>query len=159
MPSCDRLPGLVAPGEHAAGQRVVADHADPLIQDQREQLRFDVAEQEIVARLHAVEARQTQSVTDPQPLGQQPGGIVGAADIAHFAAVHQVIQRPQRLIERRLGVGGVHLVEVDIVGLQAAQAGLDRLEDVLARTAAHRSGHRPSAQRTWSPARSARAAL
>src|ERR1700680_2525408 len=49
--------------------------------------------------------------------------------------MNQVIQRPERLIERRFSIGKMHLIQIEIVGLQTAQAGLNRLEDMLARPA------------------------
>ena len=58
--------------------------------------------------------------------------------------MNQVIQRPERLIERRFKIGKMHLIQIEIVGLQTAQASMGRLEDMLARpatiigTSAHR---------------------
>ncbi len=57
---------------------------------------------------------------------------------------HQVVERAQRLLEGNAGVVEVELVEVDEVGLQPAQRGVDRVHDVppavahLPRSAAHR---------------------
>ena len=70
---------------------------------------------------------------DAQRQRQLPGREVRAAEVAHLALAHQIVEGPQRLLERRLRIGRVRLVEVDVVGLQPAQAILDGLEDVPAR--------------------------
>ena len=60
---------------------------------------------------------------------------VGGADRAHRALLHELVERAERLLDRRHAVGTVVLVEVDPVGLQPPQRCLDRLADVGARTA------------------------
>ena len=47
----------------------------------------------------------------------------------------KVIEGTQRLVNGRFVVGRMHLVEVDIVRLQAAQTALNGLHNVLARSA------------------------
>ena len=47
-------------------------------------------------------------------------------------ALNQVVKSAEGLVDRRRGVIAVQLVQVDVVGLQAPQGGLDRGEDVLA---------------------------
>ena len=56
-------------------------------------------------------------------------------DVAHLPFAHELVERAERLLERRDAVGGVVLVEVDHVGSQALQRAFDRLADVLAGTA------------------------
>ena len=126
-----RVGGVLA-GQEAAGQRVVGDHADVLLAAQRKQFVLDLAEQHVVARLHALEAGRPQLVALPQGEGQAPRLEVGAADVPHLPLVDEVVQRAQRFVDRGARVGRVHLVEIDVVGLQAPQTRLDRGEDVLA---------------------------
>ena len=45
------------------------------------------------------------------------------------------MERFERLLDRRLGIEPVDLVEVDVVGAEAAERRVDGLEDVLARQA------------------------
>ena len=98
-------------------------------------------------RLQAVVACVAVPVALPQGTGQPPGRVVGRADIAHLALPYQVVEGAQGLVQRGLPVVGVRLVEVDVVGLQAGQRGLDGVHDVAAREAlvvrpvAHRSAH------------------
>ena len=46
-------------------------------------------------------------------LGQLPAGEVRQAVVADLAGADEAVQRAQRLLQRRAGVEGVHLVEVD----------------------------------------------
>ena len=58
-------------------------------------------------------------------LHQLPAGEVGDADIAQLAGAHEVVERRQHLLDRRAGVEGMQLQQVDVVGAEAAQRGLD----------------------------------
>jgi len=62
--------------------------------------------------------------------------ISSAADVVRLAGVHDVGERPHRLLERRLVVEAVRLVDVDVVGAEPRERAVDRLHDVLARQAA-----------------------
>ena len=124
-----RLSGTVLPREDAPGQRAVADHADALVPAERQQLHLDHAIDQVVARLDAVEPHHVSPVTQPERPRQLPGGEVAAAQVAHLTPPHQVIQRVERLFQWGRGIPGMDLIQVDIVRLQAPQAGLDLLED------------------------------
>ena len=63
------------------------------------------------------------------------GREVGGADRADLAFLDELVQRAERLLDRRHAVGAVVLVEVDPVGLEPPQRCFDRLADVGARTA------------------------
>jgi hypothetical protein len=69
---------------------------------------------------------------DPVAVGDPVAGVVGRAGVADLALDDQLVQGGDRLLERRLGVGAMVLVEVDVVGLEPAQARLDRPADVAA---------------------------
>jgi hypothetical protein len=62
-----------------------------------------------------------------------PGGEVAAADVEHFAFADELFHGLPDLLPRRRPVDVVHLVEVDVVGLQPAQAVLAGLVDVVGR--------------------------
>ena len=64
-----------------------------------------------------------------------PAGVVGAADVAHLARAHEVVERLHRFLERRQAVPLMDLVEVDDVGAQALQARLAGADEVPARQA------------------------
>ena len=57
-------------------------------------------------------------------------------------ASHDLGQRLHRLLDRRLRVGAVALVEVDVVGPQPVERGVELLVDLLAREPAVGLGHR-----------------
>src|SRR5687767_1854806 len=59
--------------------------------------------------------------------------MVGTSDVTDLSLAHQAIQCFQRLLQRRRGVRSVCLIKIYVVCAQAAQAGLNRLEKVLAR--------------------------
>ena len=46
---------------------------------------------------------------------------------------HAVVERPQRLLERRDGIEAVDLVEIDVIEAEPLQAGRDLIHDVAAR--------------------------
>src|SRR5439155_3258100 len=117
--------------EQAARDRVVRDHAQTFLGAQREELALELAEEQVVAGLHAVEARQTEVLAAPERAGDLIREVVRAADVARLARAHDVVERPQALVHRRRRIGMVELVEVDVA--EAAQRTLDRVEDVLAR--------------------------
>ena len=54
------------------------------------------------------------------------------ADVERLALTDDVGERLERLLQRGLVVEAVRLVEVDVVGAEARQRAVDRLEDVLA---------------------------
>jgi hypothetical protein len=52
-------------------------------------------------------------------------------DHPHLSLVHQVGEGSERLFDVGIGGGTVHLVEVDVVGLQSPQGTLDLAHDPL----------------------------
>ena len=69
-------------------------------------------------------------------LGELKGVHAGSADVERLAGAHDVVQRAQRLFDRRVVIEAVDLIEVDVIGAEAAQAGVDGVVDVFAREAA-----------------------
>ena len=72
---------------------------------------------------------------DAEGAGELPGVHRRGADIAGLAGLHDIVQRFERLLDRRLVVETVDLIEVDIVHAEPAQAVVDLGEDRLARQA------------------------
>ena len=62
-----------------------------------------------------------------------PAGEVRRAHVDHLALLHQDLHRLPDLVEGRAPVDVVHLVEVDVVGLQAPQRPLAGAADVARR--------------------------
>ena len=70
---------------------------------------------------------------DPRRLLERGRLVVRRADGADLALVDELLQRAERLLERRLLVLLVVLVEVDVVGLQAPERRVERAADEAAR--------------------------
>ena len=128
-------------GQEAALQRAVGDHANALVQADGFMLALEIgAPHQAVGRLRADEAVQVVFVADPHGFHQAPGGLVRAADVAHLAGSDQVVQRAQGFFLRRVVVRPVGLVQIDVIGLQALQAVIDRFHHMPAAQARRRSG-------------------
>ena len=130
-----RLAAADLAGEAAPAERAPDHRADLLVERERHQLPLVVAADERVVRLVRDVAREAVLLRDGQRLHQVPAGEVRAADVADLAGAHQIVERAERFLDRRQRVEAVQLVEVDVVGAEAAQARLDRAGQVVARGA------------------------
>ena len=143
--------GLLAPavlaGQQAARKRAPDQDPEALVDRERYQFVLRLAGLQRVVDLLADEPRQAEPFRGAEGLHQLPGGVVGGTDVAHLALLDQQVERPERLLERGLAVPLVHLVQVDVVGAEAAQARLAAGDDVLAgkagvvRAVSHRHPH------------------
>src|SRR5262249_17585819 len=118
---------LVTAAQKTARQRVVGDDAQTLIAAERQQLALDLAVEQVVARLHAVEAGPTVTGTVANRERDLPRWIVRTAEVADRAGANQILEGTQGFLERCIGIRAVRLVEIDVVGAQFSQAVLDRL--------------------------------
>ena len=117
-------------------QRRVGDDRQAEPHARGRELRLGTAVQQVVHHLRGHgSGDQPAVVGDPQRLGHLPGRMVGQGDVAELALPDQVVVDRERLLQRRVRVGEVSVVEVDAVGAQPAQALLDLLDDVPARQA------------------------
>ena len=123
-------------GEQAAVQRRVGDDGQPELRAGGRELAFRGPVDQVVLDLHGDGRVQATIVRDPQGTGDLPGGVVGQADVADLALPDEVVVGLEGLLQRGVRVGVVGVVEVEVVGLQAAQAGLDLPDDMPARQAA-----------------------
>ena len=87
-------------------------------------------------RLLGDEALQVALAGGPLRFDDLGAGVRGGADVADLALVDEVGERAEGLVDVDVGIGSVHLVEVDPVGAEAAERVLDRLDDPTARAAA-----------------------
>jgi hypothetical protein len=127
---------VVLAGQQPARDRVVGDNADAVLGAERQHLPLDLAEQQVVPGLHGVEAGKPQRLRAADRPDQLVGQEVGTSDVPDLARAHEVVERGQRLVDRRVLVVAVQLVQVDVVGPETAQRRLDRGQDVLAGVAA-----------------------
>ncbi len=137
----------VLAGEVAARHRRPGDEPQPLGGAGRSDLLVEVAHHQAVLRLVAGEADPAVALAEPHRLDQAPRLVVRAAGVEHLALAHEIVEGAQHLVERGLMVDVMDVVDVDVVGLQPFQAGLDLLLDVQPRHAgvvgpvAHRVEH------------------
>src|SRR5262249_44739090 len=100
---------------------------------QGHELVLDSAVEEVVRRLLTRVPGPTSLVADGKALAHVPRGMGRASDVHDLARVHEIVERTQRLFRVDLEGWTVQLVQVDVVGAQAAQRGFARLHDVPAR--------------------------
>ena len=133
--------------QQAAGQRAPDQQPEALVDRGRDDLVLGLARLQRVVDLVGDERLVVVDAGDAERLGHLPARVVRAADVADLAVPHERVERAQRLLERRLAVPLVDLVEVDPVRAEPAQAVLAGLDDVGARqagvvgTVAHREAH------------------
>ena len=89
-----------------------------MIPAERDEVGLDIALKKMVDRLNRVD------VTDAAAPPQQGDVKVGDADEANLPRFYQAVHRPHALLDRRLRVAPMALVQVDIVGPKALQAGV-----------------------------------
>src|SRR6185312_16067750 len=104
-----RLARLVFAGEQAAGQRKEGEQAHAAGAEGGDDLGLHPAVEQAVFLLAADEAAAALLLCGPMRLDELPGGEIGGADIADLALPYEVLEGPQGLLDRRLGVGLVQL--------------------------------------------------
>ena len=118
---------LKRPGEEAAAERGVGDEADAELAQRRQHLVLDVAAEQRVLALDRGDG--VDGVRAPDRVGRR----LAEPDVADLALLHQLGQRADGLLDRRVRVHAVLVVEVDVVGAQPLERALERLPDVLRR--------------------------
>ena len=117
---------LEPPGQEAAAERAVGHEADAQLAHRVEQdLALHVAGPQRVLGLEGGD--RVDRVRPADGLGRR----LGQAEVAHLARLHQLAHGADRLLDRRLRVHPVLVVEVDVVEAEPAQRVVARLLDVL----------------------------
>jgi len=93
-------------------------------------LALGVSRQQRVLILRGHERRPPGGKPGEVRLGHPPAGEVGMAEVADLAFVGQLLERADGLGQRCRRIGHVHLVQIDVLGLQPAQAALRGRPDV-----------------------------
>jgi hypothetical protein len=131
-----------AAGEEAGAQRPPRDHAEAGRAAERQQVELGRALHERVLRLQRDERRPALAVLQSNGPRQQPRREVRRAERALLAGAYQPVERLERLLERDVGVGRVHLVEVDHLDAEAPQRGVARRPHAVGRQSLpRRVGH------------------
>src|SRR5271166_1810964 len=140
-----RRVAFVLAGQQAVSQRRERDQAEAIGLQHRHHLAVEPARQQAVLLLARDEMVQAVIFGRPLRLDDLPGRERRATDVADLALADQIVERPQGLLDRGQRIGLVLLIEVDPIGLEAPEAGLDLGHDVMARGALEAAGcvHRP----------------
>jgi hypothetical protein len=125
----------VLAGQKAARQWKKRQNTDAEVAAGGKQFALDSALEQAVFILRRNVGRKAAGARNPERLGQLPGGEVAAPEVADFAGVHQVGERLERLLLRRVGVGRVKLIQVDVIRVQAPETVLGGGHHVAARRA------------------------
>ena len=153
-----RRPRLVLPGQPSAVQRRPDQHADIVPSDTTAAPRASTARTSI--EYGGCSLRGAVDAERARPRERASASCADRerrrADGAHLAGLHQLVERLQRLVDRCVGIGPVHLVQVDVVGVQPTQAGLARLHHPARATTRAPADRRSSRCRPWWPARHGR---
>ena len=137
-----RLVAAVLARQPAARERRERREAEALIGAQRQHLGLGRAVEQAVARLHPLEAREAADVADPEAARQPPGLDVAGADVVQLARAAEVVERAERLLERRRRVGLVAQEEVEALGAEPREARVDGAERAPAARGRGRSARR-----------------
>ena len=105
-----RLALAVLAGEEAAAERAPDEHAQAECAGGRDQLALGIARDEAPLQLNALVAGKAAAVGRPERLGQTIAGVVRAADVADFAGPLQIVERPERLLDRHAAVLHMYLI-------------------------------------------------
>ena len=111
-------------GEQAVAERGVRDEPDAELTQQREDLGLDVAGPQRVLGLQGGDRLDGVGAADGVGAG------FGQAEVQHLALGDQLGDRARGLLDRRARVDAVLVVQVDVVGAEAAQRPLDGGADV-----------------------------
>src|SRR5258708_7855523 len=117
--------------QQTAGDRVVGDDANAFLPAEREHLSLDLAEQQAIAGPGRGEASQPERLAPADGADQLLGEEVRGAYVPDLSGVDEVVQGAQGLVDRRRRVVSVQLVQVNVVGLEATQRGVEGGHDVL----------------------------
>ena len=123
-----------AVGEHAAeeaaAERAPRDHAESVVLARGEHLELHGPGVQVVEALLRHEAERVPAARRLVRLDDVPSREVAAPDVEHLPLRDQHVHRLPDLVPWCVAIDVVHLVQVDVVGLQPAEAVLTRLPDV-----------------------------
>src|SRR5205814_50190 len=117
--------------EQAARERAPRDHPDAVRAARGQHLQLDRARAQVVEALLGDEPEEVARRRPGVRLRDLPAGEVAAPHVHDLAGGDELLHRLPDLVPGCLPVDAVHLVEVDAVGLQAAEALVARAPDVI----------------------------
>src|SRR5687768_17031013 len=127
------LAAAVLARQQAAGERAPDEDPDALVEAGGDELVLRVAGLQRVVDLLAGVAHEAAPLGHADRLRELPAREVRAARVADLAGALKIVERLERLLHGRHAVPLVHLVEVDVIGPEAAQARLAGADQVVSR--------------------------
>ena len=121
---------LSAAGQQTARQGAPDQDPETLGGTHGQEIPLEIPGHQAVVRLDGGIAVETAALGDTDRLGDLPGRVVGAGQVADLAVPYQLVEGAERLLHGGAGVEAVDVVQVDPVGTEAAQAGLASPQDV-----------------------------
>ena len=118
-------------GEESRGQPVVGQHGQVVrVRDGRERA-LEVPLDEVVVRLEHGELGQPELALQLKRRGEPLRRVVGRRDVPDHALLDERVEGAQRLLQRRVGVVPVRVIQIDVVGLQPLERGMRLAADVV----------------------------
>jgi len=122
---------LQGAGQRAAHQRAPRDQPQAVFAAGWDDFQFDHALADVVQALFRHQAEEVARAGSLHRLGNIPPGEIAAADVDDLALLDEYFHGLPDLLPRCFAVDVVHLVQIDVVGFQPAQAFVARGADVI----------------------------
>src|SRR5690606_32695199 len=117
--------------EQAHAYRAPRNEADAEVTQRRDDFQLDRTLREIVKALFGGEPQKIARSSRQLRGGDVPAGEIAGADIGDLAFTDQLLHRLPDFLPGRCPVDVMHLVEVDVVGVQPLQTGLAGTPDMV----------------------------
>ncbi len=129
---------VVLPGQEALTERAPRGDGDVPLARELQVVPLDLAVDEVVARLEHFERLPPLAAGDLVGAGDLPGVRAhrGGAEVVDLAGLDEPVERLHQLAGGRLVVPAVDVEDVDVIGVEPVEQGVDAVADVLAVRAA-----------------------
>src|SRR5437763_1868498 len=119
----------VFPGEPSSIQRAPCQESHAEMLNGRQHVELDAPHEDRIRRCLGHEALEATLRADRMRLRLVPRGKHRATEVPDLAVPYEIGQHIERLLEVGVKVGPVDLIEVDVIGAKAFEAGLDLTHD------------------------------
>ena len=130
-----RIPRIFS-RQQTSRPRAIGNYANAVGLGHRQQLHLGLAFDQVVHRLHHLQARPVVALLNIDGALRLPRRVVAHGRVEHLARPHQVFERPHRLLDRCAFVELVQEQHLNPIRLETPQARLKRAHHMAARSAA-----------------------
>src|SRR5262249_46319383 len=120
-----RLAAAVLASQPAARERTERHESDTSVLAEWEHLALGRAIEQTVRILNPAEPCERTPLADRQRPRKAPRVDIARADVEHLAGADAIVEGDERLLERRLRIRLVNQIQIEAIGLQPRQAGVD----------------------------------